>query len=628
MGFLSRRKKRLFTGLLIAVTIAVLFSLASQFNLFHGFQLRLSDSLFKAAAISPGADEEDYLVIVAIDDKSLDELGKFSSWPRSCHAELTDRLAEAGARIIVFDILFAEPSPDDGELAEAIDNAGNVILPFVYTDSPQGSTMTGQSGGTYDIIMPVASLEDESLAVGHALTLPDDDGIVRRLPLVIYEDETGRPSLTLAAAAKYLRRPEIIESPVIDNSMDFAGRSVPLDGSGNMLINYTDRSASPLNFRSISYVDALTDDNMAEEFRDKIVVIGVTATALGDKFWTPMGYLMSGVELHASAMHTIITGNFIQPSSCFADVIAIVCLVGLVSVLVARLKVFWAALSVVVLGVLYFLMAFTLFDKGIILNMLHPPLAMVSMFACMNIYNVARERSEKAEIIRTFGRYTSPALVEKILKVSREDMLQLGGESHEVTAMFIDARRFTSISENIRPEIVVNTLNTYLKVMIETIKDCGGMVADFGGDSVMAVWNVPLESGNHARLAVEAAMRTQQAIDRLVLEGSVPLILDFGIGINTGEAVAGNMGSEGHLQYSVIGDCVNVAARLADKAPGGKTWIGEDTLEGLGDYVDARPLDPLMVKGRHEPVTAYEIVSLWDFVSTDNTTHDLNTRTK
>jgi adenylate cyclase len=282
-----------------------------------------------------------------------------------------------------------------------------------------------------------------------------------------------------------------------------------------------------------------------------------------------------------------------------------------------RFRVLWATVSVVLLGLLYFFAAFSLFDNGIMLNLLHPPLAMLTAFTCLNINSVVYERVEKSEIIRTFGRYTFPPLVEKILKASKEDRLKLGGETHKVTVMFIDARRFTSVSENIRPEVVVKALNAYFGVIIEAIKDCGGMVTGFGGDSVMAIWNVPLENEEHARLAVEAATRAQRDIDRLLVGGSVPLILEFGIGINTGEAVAGNMGSEGYLQYSVIGDSVNVAARLASDAPGGKIWVGENTLARLGNYVDARPLDPLTVKGRHEPVNAFEIADIWDIVTTD-----------
>jgi CHASE2 domain-containing sensor protein len=285
-----RQRKRLFTGMLIAVSIAVVFSLAAHFGVLGGFQLRMGDSLFKAAGLSPKAEQEDNIVIIAIDDKSLDNLGNFSSWPRSYHAELVNMLAEAGARIIVFDILFAEPAPDDGELLAAIDKAGNVILPLAYTINPQSSTAVGHSASIYSVVRPLDSFEEGAMAVGHALMLPDDDGVVRRLPLVIACGGEYHPSLSLAVVAKYLRRLEIIESPVSHNNLVFAGRSISLDDSGNMLINYTDNNASPLNFRHVSYVDALNDPGLKTGFQDKIVIAGVTATALGDTFWTPMGY--------------------------------------------------------------------------------------------------------------------------------------------------------------------------------------------------------------------------------------------------------------------------------------------------------------------------------------------------
>ena len=620
------QRKRLFTGLLIAVSIAVLFSLASCFNLFHGFQLKLGDNLFKSAGLSPKSEQEDSVVIVAIDDKSLDNLGNFSSWPRSYHAQLVDTLAESGARVIVFDILFAEPAAGDDELLVAIDNADNVILPFVYASAPQSTISTDYSSLAYNVVRPLESFENESLAVGHALMFPDDDGIVRRLPLVVSDGSDCEPSLALSAVAKYLRRPQIIESPVVDHSLPFAGRSIVLDDGNNMLINYTDRGVSPLNFRFISYVDVLNDKSLEAEFRDKIVMVGVTATALGDKFWTPMGYLKSGVELHASAVQTILTGNFIIPSSSMVDIAAIVLMVGFTALAVMRFRVFWSTVSVVLLGLFYFFVAFSLFDKGVVLNMLHPPLAMLAAFACLNIGNVVHERVEKKEIIKTFGRYTFPPLVDKILEASKEDRLNLGGEMHEVTVMFIDARRFTSISENISSDVVVKALNAYFGVIIEAIRDCGGMVAGFGGDSVMAIWNVPLENENHARLAVEAATRAQRNIDGLLMEGSVPLILEFGVGINTGKAVAGNMGSEGYLQYSVIGDSVNVAARLAGEAPGGKIWIGENTRDQLGGFIDVLPLEPLTLKGRHEPVNVFEVKDFLDFSTTDASYPDGNNR--
>lgn len=612
MVWLLKRNRRILTGLLITIALGIAFCLISHFSLLHGIQLQVSDNLFKAANLTPGAEPVSDIVIVGVDDKSLGELGQFSSWPRSYHAQLVDVLAEAGARVIVFDVLFSEPSPHDEELAASIRNAGNVVLPFVHTILTPKPTAAGYTISLEEPIRPLEVFEEVAVTTGHAVMLPDEDGIVRRLPIVIPDGGQYEPSLALTTIARYLRRPQAIESPIKDNSLTFTGRKISLDDSGNMLINYTDDAAAPLKFTTVSYVDALKDAGTSAGFQDKIVIVGVTATGLGDTFWTPMGRLMNGVELHAAAMQTILSGNFLKPASSIVDIFSILVLVILCGLAVLRLRVLWATLSAGFLCVIYFLIAFFSFDNGIIMNMLHPPVAVAGTFVGMNIYNVVYERSEKTEITRTFGRYISPPVVEKILTALRGDELELGGETQEITVLFVDARHFTSISENIRSEVVVNTLNSYLNVIIETVLKYGGMISNFGGDSIMAVWNTPVKSEGHALLATKAAIDAQRAISDMQKEKETLLVMEFGISVNTGEAVAGNMGSRDHLEYSVIGDAVNTAARLATAMPGGRVWIGADTFAEVKENVTVKQLDSLSVKGRHEPVQAYEVLGIRD----------------
>jgi adenylate cyclase len=606
----------------VAAVIGVAFCLISHFSLFHGIQLQVGDSLFKAAGLHSGIDPAGEIVIVAIDDNSLEQLGNFSLWPRSFHAQLVDVLAEAGARVIVFDVLFSEPAQDDEALAASISNAGNVILPFVYTVASHQSTAVGQAITLERAIRPLGTLEESALTAGHANVLPDGDGIVRRLPLVVADDEGYEPSLALNAIARYLRRPQAVESPVRDNSLVFTGRTIPLDGSGSMLLNYTGDSGARLNLATVSYVDTLRGDSSPAAFQDKIVVIGVTATGLGDTFWTPLGQMMNGVELHVIAMHTILSGNFLKPAPSAADVLVILVLTFLCGLAVLRFRLHWATLSAAFLFIAYFLAAFFFFDAGIMLNMLHPPLAIAGTFVGVNIYNVMYERSEKTEITRTFGRYISPPVVNKILATVREDDLSLGGKMQEITAMFVDARHFTSLTENIRSEVVVEVLNTYMTVIIESVLKYEGIINSFGGDSIMAVWNAPLESADHPLLATRAAINTRRAISGMQNKDSTLIKMDFGISVNTGEAVVGNMGSRDRLEYSVIGDAVNIAARLASAAPGGKIWIGAGTYERVKDLIPVRRLEPISARGRHEPVPVYEILDDQDYPADES--DDLN----
>jgi adenylate cyclase len=610
MVWLSKRKRRFFAGLLVAVSIGIALCFVSHFNLLHGMQLQVNDFIFKAANLQTKTEPDDNIVIVAIDDKSLDHLGRFSSWPRTYHADLISILAEAEARIIVFDVLFAEPAPGDDQLVASIRRADNVILPLVCTFTVHYSSVLGDTISFGNVVKPLGVLEESAVAVGHANMLPDEDGVVRRLPLVIPADEYYEPSLALATVAKYLRRSEVIESPVRNSSLPFAGRSISLDSTNSMLINYTDDSAVPLSFTTVSYVDVLKGDITATVFQDKIVVIGATAAGLGDSFWTPMGRMMNGVELHANAMRTILSGNFLNPAPSFITIASILILALLCGLVVLRFRMLWATLLAIFLGVAYFIAAFSFFDNGIWLNMLYPPLTVAGAFVGVNVYNTATERAERREITRTFGRYVSPSVVDKILATSAEDELKLGGQEQEVTVMFADVRGFASISEKMLPKKLVWALNIYISAIIKAVFEHDGTINKFGGDSVMATWNVPIGCKEHALLATRAAVSAQRAIVKLHNKESNLPEMQFGMGVNTGKALAGNMGSEDRLEYSVIGDTVNTAARLADAAPGGKVWIGADTFTQVKDYITAELLKPLSLKGKRKKVRVYEVIDI------------------
>jgi len=218
------------------------------------------------------------------------------------------------------------------------------------------------------------------------------------------------------------------------------------------------------------------------------------------------------------------------------------------------------------------------------------------------------ERLERMEMTRTFGRYVSPPVVDTVLAALREGDLKLGGEERLVTVLFADVRGFTSITETTPVVTLVETLNRYLSVVIEAILRHDGMVNKLAGDSVLAIWNAPVETQEHATLAVRAAVSALRGIQSLQeTEPALPR-MDFGIGINTGKAVAGNMGSADRLEYSVVGDAVNTAARLADLAPGGTIWLGSESRELAESSIATRPLPPLSVRGKRDPVFAYEVV--------------------
>jgi adenylate cyclase len=269
----------------------------------------------------------------------------------------------------------------------------------------------------------------------------------------------------------------------------------------------------------------------------------------------------------------------------------------------------WGTLLTVVLFVGYGLGVFFAFDSGYVLNIFYPLISLPVMYVTAVISRVFAAQSDRQEINQLFGRYVSPQVASEILNLADSDKLRLGGTRREVTVMFADMRGFTALSEKLDPEAIVATLNKYLSLIIERVLANEGMINKFAGDNIMAVWNAPQDQTDHALLAVKAALEGQQAIDNMTQDESLPKV-QFGIGINTGPAVAGNVGSEGRTEYTIIGDAVNLSSRLCSNAPGGQVWIGPNTYERVKDAVEVEALEPQRFKGKAEPVPVYRALKL------------------
>jgi adenylate cyclase len=273
-------------------------------------------------------------------------------------------------------------------------------------------------------------------------------------------------------------------------------------------------------------------------------------------------------------------------------------------------RVLYAVLGVSALCAVYFSVVLLSFDRGLMISASYPPMAVLGSFLGVNLYKLASEQSQKNEISRIFGRYVSAPVASRVLQAHELGRLDLDGKEQEVTVLFADARGFTSLAENAKPAELVKTLNVYLSAVIQAVLKYDGMINKFGGDSIMAVWNAPMECNNHALKALKAGVEAQQAIRNLQENDKALLRMDFGIGVNSGTAVAGNMGSEDRIEYSVIGDTVNTAARITAVAPPGKIWIGENTLKLTGKSISTRQLEPMEMKGKKQPVSVYELLDI------------------
>jgi len=563
---------------------------------FFGTNQWLIDQLFDRVPPS------DNIIIVGIDDETLNKYGRLSDWPRNLHATAVSRLSDAGAKVIGFDVLFVDSSQDDQVLADTITEAGNVVLPVVGVEPS-----INHSHFTYNrLLKPIGPLDGASKVVGHANITPDPDGTVRRLPLII-RDVSGHiyPSLSLSILHVHFSMPFPANYQTKDGTLNLLARDVPVDTYYRLRLNFAgNNDERPY----LSYQSVIEGDFDPSQVRNKIVLIGLTATGEQDMWSIPTSSnKIPGVFIHAAAMETILNQWFLTDVNTGAMLIILVSMMVVLALALPRLKLRWGVLLVCVMFIGYIIASFASFDRGYIINILYPLSALPIVFVSSIFTQIVMVQSDKRFVTDLFGRYVSPQVAKKILNLADTNQLKLGGEEREVTVLFADIRGFTELGERISPEATVNILNTYLSVITDKVLQNNGMVNKFIGDNIMAVWNAPNYDPSHAQLAVKTAWEAQQEITKLQQSEQVLPQVKFGIGINTGNALAGNVGSLGRSEYTVIGDAVNTAARICGVTPGGEIWIGNETYNQSKNFLEIDELQPQSLKGKAKPVPVYRV---------------------
>jgi len=315
-----------------------------------------------------------------------------------------------------------------------------------------------------------------------------------------------------------------------------------------------------------------------------------------------------GVYIQSAAMDNILRSQFLTEAGTITNALIMLLLVAVVSLTLPRLRLKWGGLVVVAFLVVYLGVSFVAFDRGQILNLVYPPMLLALTLVGSIVTMIVFEQSDKRFVKDLFGRYVSPQVANQIVSLADAGNLQLGGEQREATVMFADIRGFTRLSEKMAPAEIVSMLNTHLSIVIDKVLKNSGMINKFAGDSIMAVWNAPQVQDEHARLATRAAWEIQQAVTELQeRDASLPRV-QFGIGINTGPVVAGNVGSSGRTEYTVIGDAVNLASRICSATPGTEIWIGPETYRQTKECTETLTLEPQTFKGKAEPVAVYRLV--------------------
>jgi adenylate cyclase len=580
---------------------------------FYSINLWFSDQLFTSQSPSPN------IVIAGIDDSTFEAHGRWADWPRSLHTQAIDNLSQAEAKVIGFDVIFTDSSPDDEMLSTAMTEADSVVLAAV------GTQLVSQAGTeiTYDnFLLPIAPLQEAASNIGHANVIPDGDGTVRRLPLIV-KLTSGQvyPALTLAVLYRLFSMPLPQEYLLENGTVDLLARDIPVDTSYRLRIDF---SADNANRPYVSYGDIVSGDFDPSLVKNKIVLIGMTATGEPDTWAIPTSASkVPGVFIHAAAMDTILTERFLTEPSTTTTLVIMLLLVGITAFALPRCGTRYrkdiakGAGITAGLFVACLVGGFLAFDRGYILDLFYPLFLLPVVYVGNALYMVVAEQSDKRFVKELFGRYISPQIAKEIVSRADAGELHLGGEEREVSVLFADIRGFTTMSEQLSPEAIVTMLNTYLSVVADAVVQHGGIVNKFGGDNIMAVWNAPQSQPEHALLAAKAAWQAQQRVDELQQSDSRLLPVQFGIGINTGVALAGNIGSVGRTEYTVIGDSINVASRICSSTPGGEIWIGVETYNQTKDYIETEELEAQKLKGKSEAIKVYRMIA-WRSVTPQN----------
>lgn len=549
------------------------------------------------------------IIIVGIEEESLAQLGQWP-WPRSVHARLIDRLHLAGARAIGVDLLFTEHSADpveDKALRRSISNKDNVIL-VQHALFPQRQEQANQL--RFEQWIPtVIPAPAEQLA--HINVLADRDGVVRHilLGLPAEEKEAMVPALSVRMANFLLPKEEQIRFA------DGAWRQglLPLPVNERQQVQFV-YAQPPGGFTMIPYVTALQMEETAlqEIFRDAVVLIGPYTAGMQDQYWTPMSTTtpMYGVEIHANMMQSLQDGRFYQTlgdgkASGWALIIGLFLLTAWWMRKVRPALAPYVLAIVMLLYVVGFILLYIIVH--LLLPLSYPLLAIIAAGVLAIAERYVAERRERQRITTLFGRYVSPVVVEEILRSHQAQ--QLGGARRQVTILFADIRGFTALAEKAAPEEVIEWLNQYLDLCTRAVFQQQGTLDKFIGDGVMAIFGAPMPQEDHALRAVRAAMQMQQEGVRLAeqLDARFGYTISFGIGIHTGDAIIGNIGAKNRLDYTAVGDTVNLAARLEAHAAPGQVLISQATYDQVQERVETAALGRITVKNRERPVQLYEV---------------------
>ncbi len=618
-------------AVIVAVTVAVVLVLEGL-SLFQRPENMWYDSRMVRTASSHGPSDE--IAVVLLDQDSLDwaqqELGWSWPWPRSAYGDIVSYFNLGGAASLAFDVLFTEPSvygpQDDAAFVQACAEYGRVVQ-TVYFEASQGRdslwkeafpqpplqndlAQASAISSDEDLLFPIDSIATSAAVLGNITGSSDWDKVIRRAKAYRPYQSYLVPTLGVAplfAAGEDGPDPELEPKN---------GRLLRFQPSLDSYVPYSAGQILQSYYAIQAGQEPLLESDM---FQDMYVFFGFYAPGLFDICTTPMSAVYPGVGVHITQLDNYLQDSFLSPTTFPVEVALVVVLafLGAVPLSLAeifrlhKLNVLVSVAWMAIFGLLFVVLSYGVFAAGFVLPMMPPLVALVLAFFSAMVVSYRQEGRQRRYLKSAFRHYLSPAVIDTL--IAHPESLVLGGERRHISIFFSDVQGFTSISERLSPEELTSLLNDYLSQMTDILLESGGTIDKYEGDAIIAFWNAPVELHDHGRRAVEAMIRCQEKLAQLrpQLEQRAGRPFYMRVGINTGDAVVGNMGSSSRFDYTMLGDSVNLAARLEglNKQFGTYSMCSAASKEealAFGTELRFRELARVAVVGKKEAVTVFE----------------------
>lgn len=590
-------------NILVIASLTVLVGLCSYFEVFYTTDKLFTDRLYQKTSIL-----NNNIKIIAIDEKAIAEYGPYGTWSRQIYADLNKFLnsnEDTKPAVIGYDITFVNNMDLEGDkaFADSCRLIGNVVVAENIVFEP---AIISKDGRDYLDLMNVKGIEypydflNESTDSGFTNTAQDKDSYIRQA--IAFINYNGNPvySFPFVIYKNYASQNNInVQMPKLDRYNRFGFRY----------------SSKPGEFEHFSLSDVLSGKYDNAVFKDSIVLIGAYASGLQDAYNVPVKRQnqMYGIEIHANIIQALLEGKTNVNANPFYTAVGLSAAALVIFILLKRLNAVYGAAALIISIVIQNFTGIFLFRAGFNFSFISLVIFSILFYIVQLINNYMLEIFQRRKIVSAFKKYVEPKIVEQVYKKGNFEV-KLGGEKRHIAVLFVDIRGFTSLAEGLNPEAVVEILNEYLALTTKAILENGGTLDKFIGDATMAVFNAPFDLDDYIFKAVKTAMDITVSADSISNRffDKFGVNIGFGIGINCGEAVVGNIGCEFRMDYTAVGDTVNIASRLEGIAPKSKVYISSDVYEAVKDRVSADNVGAISLKGKQKDVVVYSVDSFID----------------